>query len=148
MSWQLQLVVLLVSLFLLMTILELMRRRRLKEAYSLLWLPAAFLILFLALFKDSTDVLAQRLHFGHTWSLIVTIAVVLLVLNQLVLSVVISSLVEKNRDLAQKVAWLEWHTNQLRTRAQEQERQESIMWLIALEEKDQLLVEEETTAPL
>jgi hypothetical protein len=135
MSWQLQFVVLIVSLLLLMTILELMRRRRLREEYSLLWLLAALLILLLILFKDLTDLLAQHLDIGHTPSLIATIAVTLLVLNQLVLSVVISSLVQKNRDVAQKVAELEWQIDQLRQRTQEQERQESTMWSIAVEEE-------------
>lgn len=147
MSRQLQLVVLLVSLFLLLTILELMRRRRLRVAYSLLWLPAALLTFFLVLFKDSTDVLAQRLGVGHTSSLIVAIVVTLLILNQLVLSVVISSFVQRNRDVAQKVAELEWHTGQLRKRAQEQERQQSTVWPMAVTE-DQPPMREEATAPL
>jgi hypothetical protein len=130
-----------------MTILELMRRRRLRVAYSLLWLPTALLILFLVLFKDLTDVLTQRLHIGHTLSLIAAIVVTLLTLNQLVLSVVISSLTQKNRDLAQKVAELEWQTDQLRKTAQEQGRQESTVWSIAVAE-DQLPVQEEVTTPL
>jgi hypothetical protein len=108
-----------------MTILELMRRRRLGAEYALLWLLTALLILFLVLFKDLTDVLAQRLGIEQAPSLLTVVAVTLLILNQLVLSVVISSFVQKNRDLTQKVAELEWHTNQLRKRAQEQERQES-----------------------
>lgn len=146
MSWQLQSVVLIASLLLLMTILELMRRGRLRVAYSLLWLPTALLILFLVLFKDSTDVLAQRLHIGNTSSLIAAIVLTLLTLNQLVLGVVISSLVQKNRDVAQKVAELEWHTGQLRKRAQEQERQESTVWPMAVAE-DQLPMREEVTTP-
>ncbi|MFB0534655.1 MAG: DUF2304 domain-containing protein [Anaerolineae bacterium] len=146
MSWQLQFVVLLGSLLLLMTILELMRRRRLGAEYALLWLLTALLILFLVLFKDLTDVLAQRLGIAQAPSLLTVVAVTLLILNQLVLSVVISSFVQKNRDLAQKVAVLEWHTNQLRKRAQEQERQESTVWPRAMAE-DQLVMGEEVTTP-
>ena len=146
MSWQLQFVVLLGSLLLLMTILELMRRRRLGAEYALLWLLTALLILFLVLFKDLTDVLAQRLGIAQAPSLLTVVAVTLLILNQLVLSVVISSFVQKNRDLAQKVAELEWHTNQLRKRAQEQERQESTVWGRAVAE-DQLLMGEEVSTP-
>jgi hypothetical protein len=146
MSWQLQFVVLLGSLLLLMTILELMRRRRLGAEYALLWLLTALLILFLVLFKDSSDVLAQRLGIGQAPSLLTLVAVTLLILNQLVLSVVISSLVQKNRNLAQKIAELEWHTDQLRKRAQEQERQASIVWPTEVAE-DRLLMGEEVTTP-
>jgi hypothetical protein len=131
-----------------MTIIELMRNRRLRVEHAFLWLLAVLLILFLTLFKDLADVLAQRLDMGHTPSLIVAIAITLLTLNQLVLSVIISSLVRKNCDLAQKVAELEWHINQLRKRIQEQETQESIGWSIAVKGEDQLPVREEVTTPL
>jgi hypothetical protein len=130
-----------------MTILELIRRRRLRVEHSLLWVLAALLIVFLILFKDSIDVLAQRLDIGYAPSLIVAIAVILLTLNQLVLSVVISSLVGKNCDLAQKIAELEWQADQLREKMREQERQESTVWPIAVEE-DQLPVREEVTTLL
>jgi membrane protein insertase Oxa1/YidC/SpoIIIJ len=130
-----------------MTIIELTRNRRLRVEHAFLWLLAALLILFLTLFKDLADVLAQRLDMGHTQSLIVAIAFILLTLNQLVLSVIISSLVQKNCDLAQKVAELEWHINQLRKKTREQERQEHTVWPIAVTE-DQLPVREEATTPL
>jgi ABC-type uncharacterized transport system permease subunit len=127
--------------------MELIRRRWLREEFSLLWLAAALLILFLSLFKDLTDVLTQRLGIGYASSLIAVIAIALLILNQLVLSVVISSLVRKNCNLAQKVAELEWQTNQLRKRAQEQKRQNSAVWPITAEE-NQSPVREEMTTPL
>jgi hypothetical protein len=130
-----------------MTIIELTRNRRLRVEHAFLWLLAALLILFLTLFKDLADVLAQRLDMGHTQSLIVAVAVTLLTLNQLVLSVVISSLIGKNCDLAQKVAELEWYINQLHKRAQEQEGQKHTVWPIAVTE-DQLPVREEATKPL
>ncbi len=95
-----------VSLSLLLTVVELIRRGRLKERYSLLWLFAGFVLLLFSLSRHLLE--AVSLFFGILYppSFLFLLAFFFLLLITLHFSAVISGLAEKNKRLAQELALL------------------------------------------
>jgi len=97
----------------LVVVLRLIYQRRLREEYSLLWLLAASSILGLSVFEGLLTKVARFLQIGYAPSLLFAMGELFALLILLSQAVAISSLAGKNRDLAQKVAILEWHLEQL-----------------------------------
>jgi len=95
----------LVSLLLLALILELVRRRLLRERYALLWLVTAGTGLLIGFFPGIIVRLSQIFHFQYLTVLFV-LSFLFLIGLVLSFSVVISRLSERNRELAQEVALL------------------------------------------
>jgi hypothetical protein len=86
---------------------EMIRRRKLKEEYSLLWFLTGCVILLFSLFPGVLYWLSAQLHLHHlTTMLLVTAAFLLSIV--LHYSTVISRLSEHEKELAQKVAILSW----------------------------------------
>ena len=87
-------------------VIELVRRGRLKERYSLVWLFASLLMLLLSLFRSVLEYLSRLLGIFYPPSLLFLVAFAFLLLIALHFSVVISGLSEKNKRLAQELALL------------------------------------------
>jgi cytochrome c oxidase assembly factor CtaG len=86
---------------------EMIRRRKLKEEYSLLWFLTGCVILLFSVFPGVLYWLSAQLHLHHlTTMLLVTAAFLLSIV--LHYSTVISRLSEHEKELAQKVAILSW----------------------------------------
>jgi hypothetical protein len=94
------------SAALLIVVVELIRRGRLKEKYSLLWLFAGSVLLFLSSSRGALEFIAGLLGIFYPPSFLFLIAFLFLLLITLHFSVVISGLSEKNRKLAQELALL------------------------------------------
>jgi len=109
------------SLTLLAVVLELIRSRRLRERYALLWLLTAVVLLALSVWRGALNTIAG--WFGiHTYPPAVLFAVGTLFIIVVLLhySTVISRLTDQSTILAQRLALLE---HELRA-AQEHERPE------------------------
>jgi len=87
-------------------VLELIRRGRLKERYSLLWLFSGVVMLVLSLSRELLEYIARQVGIFYPPSLLFLIAFVFLMLITLHFSAVISGLSEKNKKLAQEIALL------------------------------------------
>lgn len=86
---------------------EMIRRRKLKEEYSLLWFLTGCVILLFSVFPGVLYWLSAQLHLHHlTTMLLVTTAFLLSIV--LHYSTVISRLSEHEKELAQRVAILSW----------------------------------------
>ena len=94
------------SVALLAVVVELIRRGRLKERYSLLWLLAGGILLFLSLSRGVLDSIARLLGIFYPPSFLFLLAFFFLLLITLHFSIVISGLTEKNKKLAQEIALL------------------------------------------
>jgi hypothetical protein len=92
---------------LLLTIFELIRSRRLRERYALLWLLTAISILVLALWRDGLGKLADLMGIAYPPSALFVLGAVFVILVLLDYSTVISKLSEQNTVLAQRLALLE-----------------------------------------
>src|SRR5271169_6691711 len=97
---------------LLFIVIELIRRGRLKERYSLLWLLAGAVLLLLSSSRNALEFIARHVGIFYPPSFLFLIAFLFLLLITLHFSVVISGLTEKSKKLAQEIALLrqELHT--------------------------------------
>jgi hypothetical protein len=104
------------------------------------------IILFLAIFPETLDRIADLLGVGYNPALLVGVAFLVVFAVQITQGVVISSLSLRSRDLAQKVAQLEWQIRQLRNHAQmlgEQQNGQASAWVTTVREMLTLAEESE-----
>jgi hypothetical protein len=106
--WRVSIAAAIASVLLLLVVFELIRSRRLRERYALLWLLTGLVLLALSLWRGGLNTIAG--WFGvETYPPAVLFAVALLFVLAVLLhySTVISKLADQNVVLAQRVALLE-----------------------------------------
>ena len=96
----------LVALSIVLSVVELIRRNRLKEKYSLLWLAASLVILFFSVSRKSLETISLLVGIQYPPSFIFLLATLFLIVINIHFSTVISELSEKNKNLAQEIALL------------------------------------------
>ncbi|XWX03448.1 DUF2304 domain-containing protein [Aggregatilineales bacterium SYSU G02658] len=106
------------SLIALLIVLELVRRRRLRESYSLLWLGIAVGMIVLAGWRDLLHGLAALVGIAYPPNLLFLLAVLAILAMLLYFSTVISRLTQENRELAQRFALLQFELERVRERAE------------------------------
>jgi len=94
-------------------ILELVRRRALREQYSLLWLLTGALLLVFGLWRRLVDVIGNLLGVYYPPAALILVFTLFFMVILLHFSTVISQLSSRNRTLAQRVAILEWQVKQV-----------------------------------
>src|SRR5512143_4214571 len=99
-----EIIALIGSLGLFIVIFELVRKKSLKEKYSLIWLFTAFVLLLLSVFRGLMDKLATMVGIYYSPSAFFLLAFVFLMVIMVQFSVVISRLSERNKLLAQDLA--------------------------------------------
>ncbi|MFC5926395.1 DUF2304 domain-containing protein [Micromonospora vulcania] len=96
----------LTGLILLATIVELLRRRQLREKYGMLWLGVLVIVIPLSLFPRLLDNVAELLGVASGVSLVLFLGIVFLLLVCVHLSWEVSALEEETRTLAEDFALL------------------------------------------
>ena len=95
------------SLILLFSIIELIRRNKLKEKYAILWLITGISILLLAVFEKLLYWITAIFGIAMPINAIFFLGIFFIILMSLHFSLAISNLVEQNKRLAQRLALLE-----------------------------------------
>lgn len=111
-----QIVAILGSIVLVGVIIDLIRRGRLKEKYSLLWIASGGTILLFSLWRDLLHIVSRWLGIAYPPSFIFLLAFMFLLLIVLHFSIVISSLSDKNKRLAQEIAFLKMPEKEVKKR--------------------------------
>ena len=94
-------------MLLLLVVLELIRRRRLKERYALLWLVTGVVLLVLSVWRGGLNTIAGWLGVtGYPPAILFAVAILFVIAVLLHYSTVISRLTDENVLLAQEVALL------------------------------------------
>ena len=93
-----------ISIAILVAIVELVRRRKLREEYSFLWLAIGALTLVLATWYGLLKAVTKFIGAGFTTSTLFFFAIVFLMLMNLHFSIKISELTEKVKNIAQEIA--------------------------------------------
>jgi hypothetical protein len=93
-------------------IIELVRQRRLKEEYSLLWLATAAVLLILSVSRPLLDVLADMVGIYYPPSALFLVAVIFVLFILLHFSTVLTRLSQQNKETAQQIALLRWQLEQ------------------------------------
>jgi hypothetical protein len=114
MESRVQIVAILVSLGLLGVVLELIRRRRLMERYSLLWLACAAILLALSVWRDGLEKFADVVGVAYAPSAIFIVALGFILLLLLHFSLVISRLADQSKVLAQRLGLLQNELDEVR----------------------------------
>jgi hypothetical protein len=98
----------LASVALLAVIIELIRSRRLRERYALLWLLTGLVLLVLSLWRDGLNTIAGWAGVtGYPPAVLFALGLLFVIVVLLHYSTVISRLSDQNTILAQRVALLE-----------------------------------------
>ena len=96
------------SFVLVLVVLELIRSRRLRERYALLWLATGVVLLVLSLWRSGLNTIADWVGVtGYPPAVLFAVAVLFILLVLLDYSTVISKLSDQNTVLAQRLALLE-----------------------------------------
>jgi hypothetical protein len=102
------------SLLLILVVLELVRGRRLKERYALLWIATGIALLVLSAWRGGLNTIAGWLGVtGYPPAVLFAVATLFIFLVLLHYSTVISKLTDENVELAQRIALLEERVTRL-----------------------------------
>jgi hypothetical protein len=114
-----QIAAIVISILFFITVIELIRRNRLKEKYAILWLASAVVLL---VFSSSVRLLnktSKLLGIDYPPSMLFLIAFVFLLFIVFHFSTVISKETERSKTLAQKIGLLENRIKELEKRLEE-----------------------------
>lgn len=101
----------LASAVLLLYILEMVRRRKLREEYSILWLAGAVFMLVFSLKKDWLKWASDAAGIYYPPSFLFLIGLFFILLLLIHFSIAISKLYEMNKNMAQEIALLKESAN-------------------------------------
>jgi hypothetical protein len=102
------------SVVLILVVLELIRGRRLKERYALLWLVTGLVLLVLSIWRDGLNTIAGWLGVsGYPPAILFAAAILFVVVVLLHYSTVISKLDDESTLLAQELAILRRRVEEL-----------------------------------
>ena len=101
------------SILALLLVLELVRRRHLREEYALLWLLTGVVLLLLSLSRPLLDTLAELTGIFYPPSALFLVALLFVLTILLHFSIVLTRLTQQNRELAQQLALLRHELEQL-----------------------------------
>lgn len=102
------------SLIFIIFIVDLIRKKRLKEAYALLWLFFALVFLVLSFWRQGLDLISGLIGIAYPPAALFLTLLVAMFLVLIQFSVVISKLSENNKRLSQEVGVLKLELEQLR----------------------------------
>jgi hypothetical protein len=96
------------SVLLLLVVFELIRGRRLKERYALLWLATGLVLLVLSAWRNGLNTIAGWMGIStYPPAILFAVATLFVIIVLLYYSTVLSQLVDQNTLLAQRLALLE-----------------------------------------
>lgn len=117
-----QWVTLIGSLFFLLIVFEAIRRRKLHEAYALLWLASGVVMLFLAFNMNFLRTLSGWIGIEYAPATLFLLMIVALMLLSFQYSVVISKHSDKIRTLTQDIALLRQELEETRLELEKERR--------------------------
>lgn len=109
------------SLLLFIFILRLVKRKKLKEEYSLLWLGFGLIFIALSMFKPLLEIVASTLGILYAPAALLLILVLSVFFILIQFSIVISKLAEGNKNLIQEVGILKAELKKLQLNVKEKE---------------------------
>jgi hypothetical protein len=101
------------SVVLLGIVIELIRSRKLRERYALLWLATAGVILFFAVWRSGLHNLSKALGVAYPPNALFVLAMLFVLVLLLHFSTVISKLSDRSTTLTQRLALLEERLREL-----------------------------------
>src|SRR5437868_7840456 len=101
------------SLALVVTTIQLIRGRRLREEYALLWLSTSSVVFILSVWSEAVQLLKAVFDVSNGPTLVLSFGLFLTLVIVLSHSVIVTGLADKCRDLAQSLSILDWQIRQM-----------------------------------
>jgi hypothetical protein len=99
----------------LLFVLELVRQRKLREDYSLLWLATTIILIILSVSRPLLDSLAALLGIiTYPPAALFLVAIIFMLFILLHFSTVLTRLARENKEIAQQMAMLRWELGEAR----------------------------------
>lgn len=114
-----QLIAIVVSISLFLYILYLVRKKKIKEEYSLLWLFSSIVFIFFSIWRNGLEYFAKLVGIAYPPAALFIILMLAIFLILIEFSIIISKLSEKNKLLAQEVALLKYEIELIKTEKKE-----------------------------
>jgi len=102
------------SILFLTAIIELIRRKKLKEEYSLLWLFFGIVFLFVSIFRKVIDFISFVVGIAYPPAALFLIMIIALIVILIHFSVVISRLTDYSKNLVQELGLLKHEIDKLK----------------------------------
>jgi hypothetical protein len=106
MNPRIQLISILGSLAIMLFVFQLIRRRKLREEYALLWFGAGLVMIAFSIWRPGIDVVADLVGIDYGPSILYLGAIIFGFLIALHFSLALSRLADQNKKLAQELALL------------------------------------------
>ncbi len=119
MSHIVQVVAVSISAMLLIVVLELVRRRRLREDYSFIWLACAAALLVLSLWRGLLDIAARALGVYYPPALLLLVLILFVFVASLHFAIVVSRQRQQIEALVEEIALLDAEMRELKSAAGE-----------------------------
>jgi len=101
-----QVIAIVVSISLFLYILYLVRKKKIKEEYSLLWLSSSFVFILFSIWRDGLEYFAKLIGIAYPPAALFLLLLLAIFLILIEFSINISKLSEQNKILAQELAIL------------------------------------------
>lgn len=109
------------SLLMILLIIDLLRRKKLREEYSLLWLAAGLVMFVIAIRADVIDLTAKLLKINHPAYGVIVIALFIGLILSIHFTIVLSKLTGQVWRLVQEVGLLRAQVDELEQRYSKEE---------------------------
>lgn len=100
------------SLLFLGTVIQLIRKKLLKEAYAIIWLIFGFIFIFFSSWRKALDYIAKAIDIDYPPAMLFLLLTISIILVLLQFSVVISKQNDQIKKLAQELALLRQKQNE------------------------------------
>ncbi|MBN1213325.1 MAG: DUF2304 domain-containing protein [candidate division Zixibacteria bacterium] len=106
MSLRIQLLAIAACLLIIFFIISLIRKRKLREEYSIMWLIGSLALIVFAVWRDLLDIIAKAVGVFYAPAILLLVIIFFGVLIFLHITVVISRQTDQNKDMAQEISLL------------------------------------------
>ncbi len=113
-----QILAVFVSLTLFFFILNLIRKKSIKEEYSLLWISVSLIFIVFSVWREGLDFFARLVGVAYPPAALFLILLVSIFLILIEFSVIISKLSDRNKNLAQELGLLKHEVEKLKKEEQ------------------------------
>ena len=119
-----QIVAIIASVLIIVLIIELIRRKKIREEYSLLWLFTGIIVLVFSLWREGLHIISDLIGIAYPPTTLVLILVGGIFSVLVHFSMVISKLTEKNKSLVQELGLLRYEFEKLKKTLSEKDDNE------------------------
>ncbi len=104
------------SILLMFFILNLIRRKRIKEEYSLLWLFLSVVFLVFSIWREGLDSISKLMGVAYPPAALFMVLLIAIFMILIQFSIIISSQAEKNKNLTQELGIIKFEIENLKSR--------------------------------